>query len=73
MKNSYIFNRLFARPSFVEGAARLVDLGATLQQYNTSKTENQADIEAMRNDWCSVGEDFRVSIKQYEQAPSSTT
>lgn len=67
MKNRYVFGRLFARPSFAEGAGRLVDLGATMQQYNTSKTEMEADITALQNDWYAVGNDFQISIKQYEQ------
>lgn len=66
-KNYSITNRLFAEPSFVEGMSRVVDLGATLQEYNTSETEHQADIEALRSDWQTVGKDLKVSIKKYEQ------
>ena len=71
MKSKYVFGKLFARPSFAEGAGRLLDMGATMQRYNTSKTEAQADIDAIRNDWRAVGEDFRVSINQYEQTQLS--
>jgi len=62
---------LFARPSLIEGASRLLDLGATMQQYNSSKTDTEADIKAIRNDWKTVGGDFKASIESYEQALSS--
>lgn len=65
MGNVYIANKLFARPSFLEGVSRVIDLGATMQEYNTSKTESQADFEALRNDWCAVGHDLRSAIKEY--------
>ena len=53
-----LFGLLFARPSFVEGVARSIDLGGTLQEYNSSLTEEQADFLALRADWWTVGEDF---------------
>jgi len=71
MKDSYVFGKLFARPSLSEGVSRLVDLGTTMQVYNTSVSENEADIDALRNDWCAVGEDFKVSISRHEQTPSA--
>ncbi len=60
-------SRLFSEPSFVEGISRIIDLGATLQEYNASETEHQADIEALSSDWRAVGEDLRFSIRKYEQ------
>ena len=60
-------NNLFANPSSVEGVSRIFDLGATLQEYNTSKTDSEADIKALSNDWKAVGEDLRVAISRYEQ------
>ncbi len=67
MGNLYIPNKLFANPSFIEGVASVVDLGATLQKYNTSDTDNEADSEALKNDWSAIGDDLRFSIKKYEQ------
>jgi hypothetical protein len=67
MKNNYVFGKLFAEPSFVEGVSRVLDVGGTMQEYNTSETENEADIEALKNDWRAVGEDLAFSIKRYEQ------
>ncbi|MEK7538347.1 MAG: hypothetical protein AAB552_00755 [Patescibacteria group bacterium] len=67
MKDIYISSGLFARPSFVEGVSRVMDLGATLQEYNISETEQEADIKALKNDWQVVGGDLNFSIKTYEQ------
>lgn len=67
MKNTYASSRLFAEPSFFEGMSRVLDLGATLQDYNISETEQEADIRALKSDWRAVGEDLKFSIKNYEQ------
>lgn len=67
MKDFYASSRLFAEPSFFEGMSRVLDLGATLQDYNISETEQEADIKALKNDWSAVGEDLKFSIKNYEQ------
>ena len=58
---------LFARPSAVEGVARIVDFAATLQDYNTSSTETEADFRALKDDWKVVGDDLRYAIKKHEQ------
>ena len=50
---------LFARPSFLEGLARALDIGATLDLYNASVTSKQADSLALRADWRAVGQDIR--------------
>lgn len=67
MKNHYIFGKLFAEPSLIEGMSRVLDLGGTLQEYNNSETEQKADIEEISNDWRAIGDDLRFSISSYEQ------
>ena len=57
---------LFARPSFLGGAAALVDFGNTLFVYNESVTPEQADYFAMKSDWVAVGNDLRRAIKELE-------
>jgi len=54
---------LFAMPSFLEGLARTIDLGATLDEYNQSITPEQADLIAIRNDWEMVGKDIFVAFQ----------
>ena len=58
---------LFARPTFLEGMARIFDLGATMQIYNNSKTEAGADLKAIGHDWLSVGNDIVSAAGKYEQ------
>jgi hypothetical protein len=49
---------LFARPSFLEGVARIVDFGNTLNQYNGCETPEQADLVAIASDWAAIGLDL---------------
>jgi hypothetical protein len=56
---------LFARPSFLEGLARILDLSGSLQEYNYSKSGEQADARAISSDWEMIGEDIRTSIRTY--------
>jgi hypothetical protein len=56
--------RLFAHPSYLSGAARLVDLGGVFDKYNQSQNEQQADGRAMASDWFSVGNDLRTAMRR---------
>ena len=58
---------LFARPSFVEGASRVLDFGNTLSEYNNSLTPEQADAHALSSDWRAVGEDIKQATRQFAQ------
>ncbi len=51
---------LFARPSFLEGFARVVDLGGTLNTYNTSPSAAEADAAAIWADVRAVAGDIRA-------------
>lgn len=59
-------NLLFARPSFVEGMARVLDLAGTLNEYNSSVTPEEADRVALAADWRAVGDDLRNAIRAFE-------
>jgi hypothetical protein len=65
MSNNTTF--LFARPSFIEGVARVLDLGGTMQVYNDCKTEKEADLKALKKDWQAVGEDILGAVESYGQ------
>ncbi len=54
--------RLFAVPSFFSGAARVLDLGATFDEYNTSTTPAEADAAALRADFMAAAQDFRMAL-----------
>lgn len=49
---------LFARPSFVEGMARLWDFAGTLNDYNYTPPDEDPDAEALARDWYAVGDDL---------------
>lgn len=54
----------FPTPSTLYGIARLVDIGAQLDSFNTSLTPEEADFLALYFDLCMVGKDFRAALKQ---------
>jgi hypothetical protein len=53
---------LYARPSLLEGSARLIDFGGFLNEYNTSVTGEVADSRALATDWYLVGGDVCAAI-----------
>lgn len=61
---SEIATFLFARPSFLEGLSRVLDLGATLQEYNSSLNPEQADVIAQQMDWQAVNRAWSLFEKQ---------
>lgn len=54
---------LYARPSFLEGAARVMDLSGALSTYNTSPSGAEADMRALRADWFAVGQDMQRAVE----------
>jgi len=54
---------LYSQPSFIEGMARVVDFGNTLQKYNGSSSSKSADERAIRADWLAVGKDMTEAIE----------
>ncbi|HXE09291.1 MAG TPA: hypothetical protein VN612_15415 [Acidobacteriaceae bacterium] len=54
--------RLFAQPSYVSGAARLVDLGGVFDKYNKSNSEQEADSRALASDWAAIGNDLSLAL-----------
>ena len=57
---------LYARPSFMEGLARIMDFGNTLNEYNTSPADEEADFTAICVDWYRIGQDLHDAIGQFE-------
>jgi len=58
---------LYAIPNFWSGAARVLDLGATLNVYNETFSPSIADYYAIKADWLAVGEDMRLAVEQFAQ------
>ena len=70
MNTSYLHKhsfRLFARPGFLEGVARIFDFANVLQSYRYDTTAREADAKAVRSDWMAVGDDLRHAIRTYER------
>ena len=67
------FGLLFATPTFLEGAARSLDLGDTFTNYNTSRSESEADFLGIRSDWRAVGEDLDSVLSGYATGEQGET
>jgi hypothetical protein len=63
---------LFAHPSFIEGVARILDFGNTLNEYNYSQSDDEADEKALFADWAMVGTDLQKAINIYERQNSES-
>ena len=59
---------LFATPSFVSGAARLLDWYGLYDSYNGSPDQYEADFKALLSDWYVVGQDICVAMGQFEHS-----
>ena len=57
---------LFARPSFIEGVSRCLDVGNTLTDYNASVSGQLADLRALTADWNAIGFDLRVAVERVQ-------
>ncbi|NLF08135.1 MAG: hypothetical protein GX594_09180 [Pirellulaceae bacterium] len=62
---------LCARPSFIEGAARILDFGGTMEEFNRSLTPEQADYLALRADWQQIGMDLAHAIDNVKETSSA--
>ena len=58
---------LVARPSFWSGVGRVLDLWGKFDDYNISRTTEEADMRALYSDWRIVGQDLRDSWLSYHQ------
>ena len=54
---------LVAKPSFLTGLARALDIGCKLPSYNLSDSSAEADFRALLNDWKIVGMDLCSAIE----------
>jgi len=63
---------LYARPSFIGGVSRVVDLGSTLNEYNSTFIPAVADYYALKSDWLMVGSDIQAAIIEYGKEEKQT-
>ena len=59
-------DRLYARPSFLRGMARLVDLGGAINRgaYGATSTPTEADARALRGDWQALADDIASAFSE---------
>jgi uncharacterized protein (DUF736 family) len=60
----YCTDFLFARPSFLTGLARTLDLHGLFDQYNRSDSEQEADFRALLCDWLVTQQDISLAWAQ---------
>lgn len=56
---------LFARPSWLSGVARSLDLAGQFDDYNESATGEMADAKALFCDWRIVGESLANAMRAF--------
>ena len=74
--NNYTFSLLKKMPSFADGVASMLDFSDPKKKYNYSKSDTEADCNAIRADWMAIGCDMHDAIKIYveeKQEPIVTT
>ena len=54
---------LYARPSFLSGAGRALDLWGAFEEFNDSPTAEDADAEALYSDWRMVGQNLESAAE----------
>ena len=63
-EDSEMSDYLFAQPSFLEGVARNLDILGTLEVYNTSRSAEEADIRAQKEDVATLQDDMRIAASK---------
>ena len=57
-RSFYCTDFLFACPSFLSGLARTLDIHGHFDQYNVSRSEQEADFRALLCDWLVAQQDI---------------
>ncbi len=57
-KKKYRTDFLFPRTNMLIGAGSIFNLAGNYFEFNTSKTEQEADFKALENDWGVIGMDL---------------
>ena len=60
--------RLFkVLPGFLLGMASALDMGATINIYNTDSTPEEADYKAIASDWNETGKDLTRGLIEFKE------
>jgi len=63
---------LIPRTNFFVGIGSVLNLAGNYFEFNTSKTEKEADEKAIRSDWENVGRDIEAGRKEFEDKEIKT-
>lgn len=55
---------LFADTSIVAGAGSVINVFGNYYDFNYSKSEEEADIKAIKCDWYMIGKDIRKALRE---------
>jgi hypothetical protein len=58
---------LYANPGFWQGAASVIDMGATLVEFNSSPTTQEADVRAIASDWAITGKELKRAMDTFAE------
>ena len=61
-QDTYTTDFLFTTPSFLTGAANILNLAGNFYEFNTSDSDKEADCKAIKNDFNIVGKDFEKAL-----------
>lgn len=59
---------LCSRPTFLSEVGRIFDFSGSLNKYNYSRDDTEADAKATYLDWVAVGQDMRNAMMDYEHS-----
>jgi hypothetical protein len=58
---------LFSTPSFLSGAATVMNLAGNFYEFNSSESGFEADEKAIENDFCMIGQDFSDVVDKVKE------
>jgi hypothetical protein len=58
---------LFANPTLLTEMGRVLDLGSTMNEHNSSPNAAIADYLALKSDWYAVGYDLNAAMEKHVQ------
>lgn len=53
---------------YLRGAASVLNIsGKTGREYRFAESENEADAQALANDWVAIGQDLEATVTRYKR------
>ena len=64
--------RLFSTPSFLKGMTKVLDLGNTLNNYNDSTVQEEADRRTFQSDADALKNDMKIAFDNLKKSDQNT-